>query len=129
VADQPAVVELSALANQEAGPGAVRERLEPLQQVGFYLASFLLAAIVLASVGIAWIAFSYTTAAVPPIPPATQSADTIAQYRDLVTVYKTLGDAPLERAKELFQLVVITALLPSFTAVLGYIFGTRTATK
>ncbi len=124
--EQPTEVRLDLLTNEEAGPGGARE-LEPLQRVGLYLAVSLMTAIAVATIGIAIIAFGTTAAVPPPVPPSQQTAESIAQYRDLVGVYKTLGDPPLDRAKELFQLVVITALLPPFTAVLGYIFGTRKA--
>jgi hypothetical protein len=38
---------------------------------------------------------------------------------------KTLNDASVESAVKMFDTIVARSLLPVFTAILGYIFGTR----
>jgi len=53
-------------------------------------------------------------------------------YKQLVDAYKASSDvyqqmakAQVERATQLFQLVVASTILPAFTAILGYIFGSK----
>jgi uncharacterized membrane protein len=36
-----------------------------------------------------------------------------------------MAKAQVERATQLFQLVVASTILPAFTAILGYIFGSK----
>jgi len=119
----PDEVNLDQLVAQQGGGGG--RELSPLQWVGLVLGLSLLVAMGVATIGIALIAFIGTAAAQAPMPPNTYTPEAVAQYREAVSIYTTIGDAPLVRAKDLFQLVVITALLPPFTAVLGYIFGTQ----
>ena len=47
----------------------------------------------------------------------------------LVTNVKTMTDLAADRAIKLFDAVVSRALLPVFTAILGYIFGSRTGNR
>jgi len=55
-----------------------------------------------------------------------------AQYKALVDAYKQSADVyqqmakvQVERATQLFQLVVASTILPVFSAILGYIFGSK----
>jgi hypothetical protein len=50
---------------------------------------------------------------------------TIEQYKRSVDIYISTNKAQEERAKNLFQLFIVSALLPTFTSVLGYIFGIK----
>jgi hypothetical protein len=45
----------------------------------------------------------------------------------LVKNYKLLQDQAFQSASQIFDAIVVKALLPVFTSILGYIFGARTA--
>ena len=47
------------------------------------------------------------------------------QARTLIENYKLLEQASLEPFTTLFDSIVVKVLLPVFTGILGYIFGTR----
>jgi hypothetical protein len=107
----------------------IRE-LEPLQWVGLWLALAFFVYIILASGTIFFVSFRCIQ--LPPFPsPPTNSGDP-AQYKALVDAYKQSADVyqqmakvQVERATQLFQLVVASTILPVFSAILGYIFGSR----
>ncbi len=124
---EPAEVRIADLASTTSGGGKAVRELEPLQRVGFDLARYVLLAMVVAIVLIGWVSFVYLPQAVAPLPPATQNAETVAQYKILVDAFIPIADQGLVRADKLLQTVVVTVFLPSFAAILGYIFGTRTA--
>ena len=44
----------------------------------------------------------------------------------LLKNYKTLHDEAFQSATQMFDAIVVKALLPVFTSILGYIFGART---
>ena len=44
----------------------------------------------------------------------------------LVKNYRALQDQAFQSASQMFEAVVVKALLPVFTSILGYIFGART---
>src|SRR5688500_19367604 len=48
---------------------------------------------------------------------------------DLPAEYKEFSDALGNRSSTLFDAIVSRALLPVFTLILGYIFGSRTETR
>ncbi len=50
-------------------------------------------------------------------------------YKVSVDVYQGLAKEQVERATHLFQLVVASTILPAFTAILGYIFGSRKSSE
>jgi hypothetical protein len=110
-------------------PGSGRE-VTPLQRVGYKLALFVFFYIVGASILIFWVSFRCMQIPAFPAPPANfADAD---RYKQLVDVYKVSADVyqalakeQVERATHLFQLVVASTILPAFTAILGYIFGSR----
>jgi hypothetical protein len=95
------------------------QKLSPIQEAGMRIALYtgVLITLVTFTVVILWL----TTA--PPLPPET-SADAATGKAALET-YKALNDLAIERSTKLFDLIVVKALLPVFTASLGYIFGTR----
>ena len=111
--------------------GKLRMReLEPLQWVGLWLALAFFAYIILASGTIFFVSFRCIQ--LPPFPsPPTNPGDP-AQYKVLVDAYKQSADVyqqmakmQVERATQLFQLVVASTILPVFSAILGYIFGSK----
>jgi hypothetical protein len=102
----------------------------PLQKVGYQLALFVLAYIFLASVAIFLV--SFRSFSLPPFPAPPANVGNADQYKQLVDSYKASADvyqqmakAQVERATQLFQLVVASTILPAFTAILGYIFGSK----
>jgi hypothetical protein len=120
-------VRLSDLTTEATGSKSAVRELQPLQRVGYSLARYVLAAMAVAIVVILWLSFVYLPQPLAPAPPSVQASDSVAQYKGLVDAYIPLANQALERAEKLLQTVVVTVFLPSFTAILGYIFGTRTA--
>jgi hypothetical protein len=60
-----------------------------------------------------------------PPPPANLPKDSqLAQAR--IEDWQALREADLERPKQLFDLIVLKALLPLFTLIVGYLFGQHT---
>ncbi len=106
------------------------EELTPLQKVGYKLALHLFFYIVGASILIFFVSFRWLQLPPSPLPPAV-SADPdhyklfADAYKASSDVYQQMAKAQVERATQLFQLVVASTLLPAFTAVLGYIFGSK----
>jgi hypothetical protein len=105
-------------------------QLEPLQRVGLWLALAFFLYIIIASATIFYVSFRCVQLPFFPAPPAT-SAD-VEHYKALVDAYKQSSDsyqqlakAQVERATTLFQLVVASTILPVFSAILGYIFGSK----
>ncbi len=102
--------------------GAEKEVTEGtfLQRTGLVLAAAvgaLASAITLALV-IKWVCYA------PPVPSIPTSMDA-AQARVLIENYRLLEQASLEPFTTLFDSIVVKVLLPVFTGILGYIFGTR----
>jgi len=102
--------------------GEVALRLTPTQQAALQLAYGVgaLIAVVTALVGLDWAAHA---PAAPRWPAALPPADPAA--RALIENYRTLNDVALSRATTLFDLMVVKALLPVFTAIVGFILGSR----
>jgi hypothetical protein len=116
------------------GTGPEGKVLAPLQRVGFWLAIMVFGYIVLASLAIFLVSFRGTPVVPLPSPPTGLSTESVAQYKTLVESYHQSVDAyqqlqkiSLDRALGLFQLVIASTILPAFTAILGYIFGSRRA--
>jgi hypothetical protein len=104
--------------------------LQPLQRVGYRLALFVLGYMFIASITIFIV--SFRSIQLPPLPMPPSSSGDAERYKQLVDGYKLSADvyqqmakAQVERATQLFQLVVASTILPAFTAILGYIFGSR----
>jgi drug/metabolite transporter (DMT)-like permease len=112
-------VSLSSLAD-EAGLGA---RLPPLQKIGYDLARLVLMIIGLTMLVIFWASFWLFPLGSPPVPPTGLTSDTVDLYKATLEAYRAASDTQISRATGLFTAVVGTALLPAFTAILGYIFG------
>jgi hypothetical protein len=122
---------LQSLDAQVPGPQkAGGEPLSPIQWIGLALAGGVFAYIVIASIAIFLVSFRSLTLPAPPSPP-TNAAD-VEHYKQLVDEYKVASDVyqqmaklQLDRALQLFQLIVASTILPAFTGILGYIFGSR----
>jgi uncharacterized membrane protein len=110
--------------------GGVGEELTPLQKVGYKLARYVFFYIIGATVLIFVVSFYFVPLPAFPVPPATAvDADHYKQlvdaYKASADVYQEMAKAQVERATHLFQLVVASTILPAFTAILGYIFGSK----
>jgi hypothetical protein len=95
-----------------------------LQRTGLILAGCVGAVatfVILALVG-KWTFYAPT---VPVIPPGTDQAT----IKTILDNYKTLQQIALDPFTSLFDSVVVKVLLPVFTSILGYIFGSRTNEK
>jgi hypothetical protein len=75
---------------------------------------------------------SFRCIQLPPLPmPPSNSADPdhykqlVEAYKQSADVYQQMAKAQVDRAIQLFQLVVASTILPAFTAILGYIFGSK----
>lgn len=103
-----------------AASGAATEdiirQLSPTQQAGMKLAWAVGTVILLVIVFVCvdWVLM------VPARPP-------LQAPREVIDTYKELRAGAVEDASKLFDLIVAKALLPVFTAILGYIFGSREA--
>ena len=99
--------------------GDVR-RLSPLQAAGVRLALGvgLAIALVTAAVLVDWFQGR-------PGFPSVSAATTQGQAGNLVQNFKELNELSFERSTKIFDLIVVKAFLPVFTAILGYIFGSR----
>lgn len=98
--------------------GNVREKPTWIQLVGFILAAAVGALIAIVTLAVVLYAFLHAPVA-PAIP---VDADTAAK---LIANYKLLADAQWAGPAGLFDTIVFKALLPVFTVILGYIFGSR----
>ena len=130
-ADQPQAsqavnrVTLDQLAEKTAPSGSAKT-LHPLAMIGTYLACGVLVAMVVATGVVLWLAFSGPTPTFPQMPSGPNvTPENVARYQDLAQVYEQFLTARTDRALRLFQGIVMTALVPSFAAILGYIFGTH----
>jgi len=91
-----------------------------LQRTGLVLAASVgaLASAVTLALVVKWAFYA------PPTPSIPSGMDA-AQARTLIENYKLLEQATLEPFTTLFDSIVVKVLLPVFTSILGYIFGTR----
>ena len=128
---QPHEILQKGLSDQEAGPGkALGRELPPLQRVGFKLALWVFGYIIGASIVIFYISFRCIHLPALPEPP-TMAGDidryrqSVEAYRQSMEVYQSVAKMQVDRAIQLFQLIVASTILPAFTAILGYIFGSR----
>jgi len=63
-----------------------------------------------------------------PSPPTTLPGDP-EQAQMRIENWQALREADLERPKELFNLVVLSALLPLLTLLVGYLFGQQAGSR
>jgi hypothetical protein len=126
---QPGEILQEALGTRAPGRDWVRQ-LEPLQRVGLWLALAFFAYILIATGTIFFVSFRCIQ--LPPFPaPPTNSGDPVQYkaladaYKQSAEVYQQVAKVQVERATQLFQLVVASTILPVFSAILGYIFGSK----
>jgi hypothetical protein len=114
----------SALTIKADSVGTVRlnKQLEPTQQAGLLLAGGVGIVTTLAILVIiaAWIAKAPWMGA--PAGLAQMDPD---KAKAAIDNLKTLNDLSVDGAIKMFDTIVARSLLPVFTAILGYIFGTR----
>jgi hypothetical protein len=96
--------------------GEVTLELTPLQKAGLWLALGVGLAIAVVTLFVLCDWFSNR----PAVPQLTGDA---TQAKATLDNFQALNAAALSRATELFDLIVVKAFLPVFTAILGYIFG------
>jgi len=111
-----------------ASAGEVKdvEKLDPVRQAGMRLALGvgLLISVVTLMLAAHWM----VTAPWTGVPPHFSEMNT-ADEKALVENLKTISDLAADRSIKLFDAIVSRALLPVFTAILGYIFGSRPASS
>ncbi len=118
--------------------GAVSDlqRLTPTQQAGLWLAAGVGLTIigVLVFVAVVWFQTAPAPPTLLPLPAVADPAkakDALASYQALnqaaLDNYKALNAEAISRVTSLFDLLATKTLLPIFTAILGYIFGSRAA--
>ena len=115
---------------ESLGSGASGKELPPLQRVGYKLALFLFLYIVGASIVIFFVSFRCIQLPSFPAPPSASGdpehyKQLVDAYKSSADVYQQMAKVQVERATQLFQLVVASTILPAFTAILGYIFGSK----
>ena len=112
------------------------ERLTPTQQAGLWLAAGVGLTIVgvLVFVTVVWFQTAPKPPALLPLPTITDPAkakeiiaNTQALNQAALDNYKALNAEAVSRVTSLFDLLATKTLLPIFTAILGYIFGSRAA--
>jgi hypothetical protein len=91
-----------------------------LQRTGLLLAAGVgtLASLVITGLVVKWILYA------PAVPVIPQGLDQ-EKARVIIENYKQLQQVTLEPFTSLFESVVVKVLLPIFTSILGYIFGSR----
>ena len=109
------------------GAGA---RLEPLQRVGLWLALAFFVYLLIASGTIFLVSFHWLRIPDFPVPPSNpgdleQYKRLLDAHKEAVDIYQQMAKLQVERATQLFQLVVASTILPVFSAILGYIFGSK----
>ncbi len=95
-----------------------------LQRTGLILAGFVggTGAIVILALVAKWICYA------PKLPIIQLGADP-ASVKAMLENYRTLQQIALEPFTTLFDSTVVKVLLPVFTSILGYIFGSRADNK
>jgi len=109
----------------EFGNVLALKRLEPIQRAGLWLAAGVGSIITLVTILVLakWISTSPWTGV-----PSNISSMPPEQAKALVDNIKSLSDMASTRCLTVFDAIVTKALLPVFTSILGYIFGTRAGT-
>jgi hypothetical protein len=105
-----------------SGGASTRLALTPIQAAGMRLAMGVGMLITLTTLGVGVDWFMHAPQA-PALPIQKAANDPVVKA--MIENYKALDDVAPDRATWLFDLVVAKALLPVFTAILGYIFGSR----
>ena len=134
VVPRTAVLQQVGAGNQEAVSDL--QKLTATQAAGLWLAVGVGVAIVgvIVFVAAVWLQPAPKPPVLPPLPGITDPAkakDVLANYQTLnqaaLDNYKALNAEAISRVSSLFDLFATRALLPIFTSILGYIFGSRAA--
>lgn len=109
----------------EQARSGVKLTLTPTQQAGMWLAAGvgLIILLVIIVVSVSWLQH------VPSMPaqllnPANGNAEAADA---MLKNYNSLYSTAIDHSMRLFDVIVVKALLPVFTTILGYIFGSRAA--
>lgn len=124
-APPPERISLEELTAKTAPAGDVEERITALQRVGYKLALYVLALIAVSTGLLMYLSFGRTSPVNPPGPLYYFDQASLARYERAVALYREAAAVQREMLQQLFRDIVITAFLPTFTAILGYIFGSR----
>ena len=100
---------------------------EVLTNYAFQLTLVVLGLIVVGGFASWLLSFAAPSAVPPTAPSVPATAQALEDYKTLVDRYKDLSGIQIQRFTDTFQLIVVTALLPILTALLGYMFGKRSA--
>lgn len=134
VVPRTAILQQSGAGSQEAVSDL--QKLTATQQAGLWLAIGVGVAIVgvIVFVAVVWFQTAPKAPVLPPLPVIADPAkakDALANYQTLnqaaLDNYKALNAEAISRVSSLFDLFATRALLPIFTSILGYIFGSRAA--
>jgi hypothetical protein len=107
--------------------GRMKEvKLDPVSNAGMQLATGV--GLLIALVTVMLLAHWMATAPWTGVPSDLASKKT-DDAKALVENIKTMSDLSADRSIKLFDAVVSRALLPVFTAILGYIFGSRSQNR
>jgi hypothetical protein len=115
------VVDLGARAdNTSKGTLNVRRQLTPTQRAGMDLAYGVGALIALVTV-VFVASYLFNGPAIPtPLPEDAEKAQAMIEN------HKSISEIYMAQSLRVFEVVISGGLLPIFTAILGYIFGTQT---
>lgn len=119
------VVDIEKVAEEEGiQEGTVKGYLSPTQRVAYRLAVCVGILIFLIVVFLAIVWFSSVPSMKLSEVPELDTED-IGKIKDMISNYTTIYDTVSKRVIELFDAIVVRVLLPVFTSLLGYIFGTQ----
>ena len=89
-----------------------------VQRAGLWLAAGVGALIAIVTICVLVFLYVYY----PSLPPA-ESLKDAAVAKETLANYKELSGIAIKSAQDIFTTIVVSALLPVLTAILGYIFG------
>jgi hypothetical protein len=117
----PEELDLSAIASGTSTSAVSVRQLTPTQRAGMQLAIGvgLLIAVVTVIAVVGYVIFA------PAMP--TQLPENPDTAKAVIENRKMMSEVYMTQALKVFETVVLGGLLPIFTAILGYIFGTQTA--
>jgi hypothetical protein len=123
------IVKVSELSRTEGDSGQEikLKDLTPTQKAGLQLALYVGAMIALVILGV-FIEWYRHVPNLPQLVSQGQATDA-AQAEATIKNYQSLYQLASEQSTRLFDLIVVKALLPVFTTILGYIFGSRAASE
>jgi len=102
------------------------QKLQPLQKAGLNLAIVIGVLIIIVMIFVGIDLYRNVPAKLI-LPPSTASSADIEAFGELVAVYRDYQDIVIDRTTKFFTLMVASTLVPVFTTILGYIFGTSQA--